>query len=134
MSSQTKDDFVRAGELLTAEKVSTGTAKFATKCDLCYHSEHKLSVGSMWTHVPLRCSPASAKTGGGHLMLMEDFFNAVDRAFTRAANKVSSPFLLELKTSLKLPLLAPESPQATHSSDRRRIPERRLKERRRPWS
>jgi hypothetical protein len=52
-------------------------------------------------------------------MLMEEFFNAVDRAFTREANRIPlSPFRLELKTSLELPLSAPEGPPVVRSSER----------------
>ena len=53
-------------------------------------------------------------------MLMEEFFNAVDRAFTREANRIPlSPFRLELKSSLELPLSAPEGPPVARSSERR---------------
>jgi hypothetical protein len=61
---------------------------------------------------------------GGHFMSMEEFFNAVDRAFTREANRIPlSPFRLELKTSLELPRSAPECPQVARSSERRRASE-----------
>lgn len=96
---------------------------------LATRGKHRLSVNV--DTAPLRCYSGECEDWGGHLMLMEDFFNAVDRAFTRAANKISLPLYLELKTSLKLPLLAPESPQVARSPERRRTPERRLKQRRR---
>jgi hypothetical protein len=54
-------------------------------------------------------------------MLMEEFFNAVDRAFTKEADRIlSPPFRLELKSSLELPLSAPEGPPVARSSERRR--------------
>ena len=65
-------------------------------------------------------------------MLMDDFFNAVDRAFAREADRIPSRFRLELKTSLELPLPAPETLQGTRSSERRRTPERRLQKHRLP--
>ena len=59
-------------------------------------------------------------------MVIEDFFNTVDRAFRREATRILSPFGLELKTALELPLSAPESPQGSGSSERRLLPQRRL--------
>ena len=59
-------------------------------------------------------------------MSIEDFFEAVDRAFTRDAAGILSPFRLELKIPLELPLSAPENPQTSCSSERRVLPQRRL--------
>ena len=70
---------------------------------------------SMWTVV-----------GIGVAMLMEDFFDAVTRAFARKADRIPLPSRPDLKSPLELPLPTPESTQATSPSDRRRLPERRL--------
>ena len=58
-------------------------------------------------------------------MLIEDFFEGVDRAFIEEAGRIPAPGRLELKTPVGLPLSAPESSSATSSSERRRLPERR---------
>jgi hypothetical protein len=64
-------------------------------------------------------------------MLIEDFFEAVDRAFIQEAGRTPAPRRLELGTPSLLPLSAPESPQTAPSMERRRQPERcRLPERR----
>jgi hypothetical protein len=54
-------------------------------------------------------------------MLMEDFFEAVERAFRSAASKIPVLPLLGIKPPLELPLPAP----GTSSVDRRLVPERR---------
>ena len=48
-----------------------------------------------------------------HFMLIEDFFEAVDRAFTREADRIPSPHRLELTIPLLRSLSAPESSPAT---------------------
>jgi hypothetical protein len=64
-------------------------------------------------------------------MLIEDFFEAVERAFTREADRIPPLRCLELKTPLGLPLSVRESPQATRWAERHRLPERcRLPDRR----
>jgi hypothetical protein len=73
----------------------------------------------MWIFSRRGWRPSSTKIGE-YFMLMEEFFNAVDRAFTREANRIPlSPFRLELKTSLELPLSAPEGPLVARPSKRR---------------
>jgi hypothetical protein len=57
---------------------------------------------------------------------IEDCFEAVDRAFKSEAARIAALFRLELKTSLELPLSAPESPQAGRWSERRLLSQRRL--------
>jgi hypothetical protein len=75
----------------------------------------------------------SRPENSGATVLMEDFFDAVDRAFTKEKDRIPSPSRLELKTPLELPLSAVESPQATRSQQRRRVADRRhLPERRLP--
>jgi hypothetical protein len=54
---------------------------------------------------------------------MEDFFEAVDRAFVQGAGRNPAPRRLDLKTPVELSLSAPESSPATPSSGRRQ-PER----------
>ena len=109
-----------------------GTAKIATNLAPYYdaHSEaqaiRRINVNTLGTQIHL----AIAKTRAGFVMLMDDFFNAVDRVFAREADRIPSRFRLELKTSLELPLSAPESPQGTRTSERPRTPERRLQKRR----
>jgi hypothetical protein len=49
-------------------------------------------------------------------MLMEDFFEAVDRAFVQGAGRNPAPRRLDLKTPVELSLSAPESSPATPSS------------------
>jgi len=70
---------------------------------------------SMWTVV-----------GVGVAMLMEDLFDAVNRAFTKKVDRIPLPSRPNLKSPLELPLQAPKSSQALAASDRRRLPERRL--------
>jgi hypothetical protein len=61
--------------------------------------------------------PASAKTGVGAwvAMVIENFFNAVDRAFRREATRILSPFGLELKTALVRKGVARQSGVFYHS-------------------
>jgi hypothetical protein len=63
-------------------------------------------------------------------MLIEEFFEAVDRAFMSEANRIPSPLRLQLKTPLELPLAQPEGPQATPSPERRLGPRRHRPQRR----
>jgi hypothetical protein len=64
---------------------------------------------------------------------MEDFFDAVDRAFTKEKDRIPAPSRLELKTPLELPLSVVASPRETRSPQRRRVADRRhLPERRLP--
>jgi hypothetical protein len=59
-------------------------------------------------------------------MLIEDFFEAVDRAFIEEARRIPAPLRLELKTQVGLPLSAPHISPSTLWSERRRPLERRL--------
>jgi hypothetical protein len=75
----------------------------------------------------------SRPEGAGTAVLMEDFFDAVDRAFTKEKDRIPVPSRLERKTPLELPLSVVGSPQATRSPQRRRVADRRhLPERRLP--
>jgi hypothetical protein len=56
---------------------------------------------------------------------MEDFFEAVDRAFIQGEGQNPAPRRLEPKTPVERSLSAPGSSPATSSSERRRVPERR---------
>jgi hypothetical protein len=58
-------------------------------------------------------------------MVIEDFFEAVDRAFIQEAARIPAPLRLELKTPVELPLSAPDGSPATSSSERSRQPGRR---------
>jgi uncharacterized protein YjbJ (UPF0337 family) len=58
-------------------------------------------------------------------MVIEDFFEAVDRAFIQEAARIPAPHRLELKTPMELPLSAPDGSPATSSSERSRQPGRR---------
>src|ERR1700726_4001721 len=58
-------------------------------------------------------------------MVIEDFYEVVDRAFRREA-RILSPFGLALKTAFELRLSAPESPQGSRWSERRLLPEGRV--------
>jgi uncharacterized protein YjbJ (UPF0337 family) len=58
-------------------------------------------------------------------MVIEDFFEAVDRAFIQEAARIPAPLRLELKTPVELPLSAPDGSPATCSSERSRQPGRR---------
>jgi hypothetical protein len=57
-------------------------------------------------------------------MLIEDFFESVDRAFIQEAGRIPAPRRLELGTPLLLPLSAPESSPSGPSLERRRQPVR----------
>jgi hypothetical protein len=53
-------------------------------------------------------------------MLIEDFFEAVDRAFIDEARRIPALRRLELQTPLELHLSAPQNLQATSPSSRTR--------------
>jgi hypothetical protein len=56
---------------------------------------------------------------------MEDFFDAVDRAFTKEKYGIPVPSRLELESPLELPLSVVASPRETRSPQRRRVADRR---------
>ena len=60
-------------------------------------------------------------------MVIEDFFEAVDRAFIQEAARIPAPLRLGLKTPVELPLSAPDGPAATSSSERSRQPRHRYR-------
>ncbi len=71
--------------------------------------------------------------GIGVAMLMEDFFDAVTRAFTKKVDRISLPSRPDPKNTLELLLPTAERTRANSPSDRRRLPERRrLPDRRLP--
>jgi hypothetical protein len=60
----------------------------------------------------------------GVLMLIEEFFEAVDRAFSEEAGRIPAPRRLESKTPVGLPVSALESSPSTPSIAWRRQPKR----------
>ena len=88
------------------------------------------NVGAVSNHLP----PGARKTGHGNdvAMLIEDFFEAVDRAFVEEARRIPAPLRLELKSPVELPLSVPQISPSTPLSERRRLERRLLPERRLP--
>jgi hypothetical protein len=65
-------------------------------------------------------------------MLLDDFFAAVHRAFTKEALRIAIPPRPDPMAQLEMTLPKPESSQAAPSLERRLLDRHRLSERRRP--